>query len=619
MIANQGRERMIGTSDFRAAVAYIVREGPEYERDHEPPLAVWCDGVASIKTAGLEMTATAAQSRAKEPLFHLIVSWDERERPTYEQAREALDVQMRHLGLADLQYVAALQNDGVGGKYHIHAVINRVDPTTHVARDMWQSKERMQAACREVELEQGWRVVESPTRSQGRSRGARDMEYYTHRASFERRVREELGPALRERLEHDGMSWASLHAFCREQGIRYEPVMRGERVAGARLTGTQRGEFARARDLGEDLTHPKLLERLGAFERDRTAEVRLPFVERCRAAAVEIERLRDGADGRAAEAPGWDRVHAAFERHGLEYQAIGTGVRIADLDGPETVKPSAVDRELSMSAMRKNFGAFETTAQVRERAEARKVVRHAESLVVGARLIEDPSPVLERLTATRATFTLRDAERVIGEKVRDPEQRQAVLEAVVAHSVVLHDEYGRTRLTTEAVIEAEHTLDEAARGLAEEPRFIAITRDAGAHLDEQQRRAYEYAVAEDSRLKLVTGVPRTGKTTLIADVAAAYEEAGYRVRAVAIANTGVQVLEAETNLPARSIAKELHEWGQGRGQLGARDVLIVDEVSTLGSAQGAERNCYAPRARTARRYSRSETTSNSKQWRTAMR
>jgi len=176
VIANRGRERMIGKSDFRAAVRYIVREGPEHERDHEPPLAVWCDSsIGSIETAALEMTATASKSKAKDPLYHLIVSWDEGEQPTYEQARDALDVQMRHLDLSDLQYVAALQNDGVGGKYHIHAVINRVDPDTYIARDMWQDTERMQAACREVELEQGWRVVESPTRLQGRSRGARDM------------------------------------------------------------------------------------------------------------------------------------------------------------------------------------------------------------------------------------------------------------------------------------------------------------------------------------------------------------------------------------------------------------------------------------------------------------
>jgi len=174
--------------------------------------------------------------------------------------------------------------------------------------------------------------------------------------------------------------------------------------------------------------------------------------------------------------------------------------------------------------------------------------------------------------------------------VRGASLRQAVLEAVVAKSVPLADERGRSRMTTRAVLEAERTLDAAARGLAQAPQAVAITRDAGAHLDEQQRRAYAYAVADDTRLKVVTGVPGAGKTTLIAEVAAAYKGAGYRVRAVSVANAAVQVLERETALPARSIAKELHEWSHGRAQLGGgvRDVLIIDEVSTLGTAQGAE-------------------------------
>jgi len=91
VIANRGRGRMTGTSSFGAAIDYIVREGPEHERDHEPPLAVWSENVATLETAALEMEAVASQSRAKEPLYHLIVSFAEGERPTYEQARAALD------------------------------------------------------------------------------------------------------------------------------------------------------------------------------------------------------------------------------------------------------------------------------------------------------------------------------------------------------------------------------------------------------------------------------------------------------------------------------------------------------------------------------------------------
>ena len=254
---------MVGSSSFGAAIDYIVREGPEHERDHEPPLAVWSENVATIETAALEMEAVASQSRAKEPLYHLIVSFAEGERPTYEQARAALDTQIDHLGFGGLQYVAALQNDGVGGMYHVHAVFNRVDPITHVARDIWQDREKMRAASREAELEQGWRVVNVEQR-QELSHGARDVEYYSHKRSFERTVREDVAPAVREALAKDGASWADVHRVFGEHGVRYEEVRTGRHddVVGGRLVGAERGEYTRARDLGPDLTHRKLMSSL---------------------------------------------------------------------------------------------------------------------------------------------------------------------------------------------------------------------------------------------------------------------------------------------------------------------------------------------------------------------
>jgi len=430
VIANRGRGRMVGTSSFGAAIDYIVREGQEHERDHEPPLAIWSENVATIETAALEMEAVASQSRAKEPLYHLIVSFAEGERPTCEQARAALDTQIEHLGFGGLQYVAALQNDGVGGMYHVHAVFNRVDPLTHVARDIWQDREKMRAASREAELEQGWRVVDVAQR-QELSHGARDVEYYGRKRSFERRVREDVAPALRDALAkektRDGQpSWADVHRVCGEHGVRYEEVRTGRHddVVGGRLVGAERGEYARARDLGADLTHRKLIEQLGPFERDRdqdrSRDATRPFAERCRSAAAEVEILR-GTDGRTDA--GWREVHAAFERHGVEYKPYRTGARIGDLDSPETVKPSEIDRDLSLRAMTATFGPYESSQQARDRAATREAVQRAENLVVGARLLEDPRPIMDRLTANNATYTLSAVERLVAERVSDTEQR----------------------------------------------------------------------------------------------------------------------------------------------------------------------------------------------------
>jgi hypothetical protein len=587
MIANRGRGRMTGASSFGAAINYIVREGPEHERDHAPALAVWSENVATIETAALEMDAVASQSRVKEPLYHLIVSFAEGERPTYEQARAALDTQIRHLDFTGLQYVAALQNDGVGGMYHVHAVFNRVDPVTHVAREVWQDREKMRAASREAELTQGWRVVEVAQRPE-LSHGARDVEYFEKKRSFERRVREDVGPAIRATIA-DGRSWAEVHGVLREHGMRYEEVRVNGVVQGGRLVGSERGEYARARDLGPDLTHRKLVEQLGPFDRDQDrGREASPFEERCRAAAAEVTILRGTGDRTDA---GWREVHTAFERHGLEYKPYRSGARVGDLDSPQTAKPSEVDRALTLRAMTERFGQYETSAQARDRAAAREAVQRAENLVVGARLLDDPKPLMERLTANNATYTLRAVDRLVAERVLDAEQRQEITQKIVDESVELTDARGKTRFTTREVLAAEQTLATAATGLAAQRRDVDITRPAagrdGVRLDEQQQRAYAYATDDNARLKVITGVPGAGKTRLINEVATAYAEAGYNVRAVSVANSAVDVLQRETNVPARSVAKELYEWGQDRDRLTNRDLLIIDEVSTLGTAQGA--------------------------------
>ena len=63
-----------------------------------------------------------------------------------------------------------------------------------------------------------------------------------------------------------------------------------------------------------------------------------------------------------------------------------------------------------------------------------------------------------------------------------------------------------------------------------------------------------------------------------------YRAEGYTVRAVSVANSAVEVLRTDTDVPARSVAAELWQWSQDRERLGPRDLLIIDEASTLGTA-----------------------------------
>ena len=105
----------------------------------------------------------------------------------------------------------------------------------------------------------------------------------------------------------------------------------------------------------------------------------------------------------------------------------------------------------------------------------------------------------------------------------------------------------------------------------------------GLRLSEEQREAALHATTGPD-LALVVGRAGVGKTHLARGVAQAYEEAGYRVRGMALAGKAAEGLQ-EAGIPSRTIASFEHAWARGRGRLGARDVLILDEAGMVDVPQ----------------------------------
>jgi hypothetical protein len=65
----------------------------------------------------------------------------------------------------------------------------------------------------------------------------------------------------------------------------------------------------------------------------------------------------------------------------------------------------------------------------------------------------------------------------------------------------------------------------------------------------------------------------------------AWEGQGYTVRGAALSGIAAENLEGGSGIQSRTIASLEHAWGQGREQLGPKDVLVVDEAGMIGSRQ----------------------------------
>jgi len=84
---------------------------------------------------------------------------------------------------------------------------------------------------------------------------------------------------------------------------------------------------------------------------------------------------------------------------------------------------------------------------------------------------------------------------------------------------------------------------------------------------------------------MVVGYAGTGKSAMLGVAREAWEAAGYQVRGAALSGIAAESLEGGSGISSRTIASLEHSWAQGREELTARDVLVIDEAGMIGSRQ----------------------------------
>jgi hypothetical protein len=304
------------------------------------------------------------------------------------------------------------------------------------------------------------------------------------------------------------------------------------------------------------------------------------------------DRVREEAGPVFAQATGWRDLEAGLAELGYRLQPAARGAGLVVTDGIRRASLSHVDRNLSGPKLAARYG--ETFREYRARHPEPPTVQRVSGREVepltGKTLHQRAEALLERVTATRATFTKADIERAAFHEPRSLALTQRALDSPNLVEVG-KDTRGVVRYASRDYLRQEERLFSAAaelasrRGLALDPAAVGRVLDRAPHLSEEQRVAV-LAATTGGDLAQIVGRAGAGKTTAASAIAEAYREAGYEVRGAALAGKAAETLQQETGIRSRT----LHSWEdawvrKGVERLHAGSVLVIDEAGMVDARQ----------------------------------
>lgn len=228
----------------------------------------------SLATSAAEMNMVAMQNRhCKDPVYHVILSWPEAERPTADQIFDCARHCMNTLGMADHQYVFAIHDDT--DNLHCHMTVNRVNPVSYKAASLYNDRFNLHRACRELELKHGWShdngaymvnddgaVVRKHHFFKSAPSAARELEIFSDQESLFSYTVEHCRDKLDKLFLQDGYDWSDVHNIMIAAGL--ELRQKGSGLAIYDL-GNENLPPVKASNIHPELTLQSQQELIGAF------------------------------------------------------------------------------------------------------------------------------------------------------------------------------------------------------------------------------------------------------------------------------------------------------------------------------------------------------------------
>ena len=252
---------------------------------------------------------------------------------------------------------------------------------------------------------------------------------------------------------------------------------------------------------------------------------------------------------------------------------------------------------------------------------------------------EKPEQVLTIITGEKSVFDRHDVAKALHRYIDQPEAFQAAFAKVMASPalVELQSEIFASakseksdgpnggelaRYSTREMVETERAMADSAMRMAEMQRHgvdrrhvaaalsvqdIALQRavaaDVGPRVDDgelseadankatapaglsdEQRAAIEH-ITGPSQIAAVVGFAGAGKSTMLAAAREAWTAEGLTVHGAALSGKAAEGLEESSGIQSRTLASWDYGWKAGRGELGPKDILVIDEAGMVGSRQ----------------------------------
>ena len=306
--------------------------------------------------------------------------------------------------------------------------------------------------------------------------------------------------------------------------------------------------------------------------------------------------MRDaGPDGFGGKVRDWNRTELLTDWRAAWADHVNE--RLAELDIDSVVDHRSFKDQGIVLEPQNKIGPAASGRSARGEAAERLAEHHEIARRNGELIAAHPSVALDAITRQQSTFTDRDLMRFAHRHTDDAEQFRRAMSAMRTSPGLValgHDARGDERFSTRDMIATENRLERTAERLAErrghsigrDTREQAIDRAArsGLALGDEQRAALRHVTGRTD-LALVVGYAGSGKSAMLGVAREAWEAEGYQVRGAALSGIAAESLEGGSGIASRTIASLEHAWSQGREQLTARDVLVIDEAGMIGSRQ----------------------------------